>query len=94
MLDYLIGLIGRLGHWGYLVIFLGAMLESAAFLGLLVPGERLVLAAGFIAAQRLLALDVVIFVAAIGAVVGDSIGYEIGRKLDHPALLHFGSRHG
>jgi hypothetical protein len=32
MLDYLIDLVGRLGRWGYLVIFFGAALETAAFL--------------------------------------------------------------
>ena len=58
MLQYLTHLIERTGQWGYLVIFLGAMLESAAFLGLVIPGESLVLLAGFLAAQGLLDLDV------------------------------------
>lgn len=40
MYNYLINLIGRLGHWGYLIVFFGAMLESAAFLAVFVPGER------------------------------------------------------
>lgn len=31
MLDYLINLVGRLGHWGYLIIFLGAMLNRLLF---------------------------------------------------------------
>lgn len=55
------------------------MLESAAFLGLIVPGESLVLVAGFLAAQGLLDLDLLIAVVALGAAVGDSIGYEMGR---------------
>jgi hypothetical protein len=80
----------RLGHWGYLVIFLGAMLESAAFLGLLIPGESLVLVAGFLAAQRVLDLDALIWVVAHGATLGDSIGYELGRRRPSlaRALLH------
>ena len=28
MYNYLINLIGRLGHWGYLTIFLGALLGT------------------------------------------------------------------
>lgn len=56
MLQYLINLVERLGQWGCLIIFLGAMLESAAFLGLVIPGESLVLVAGFLAAQVLLIL--------------------------------------
>jgi len=94
MLQYLIDLVGRLGQWGYLLIFLGATLESAAFLGLVIPGESLVLLAGFLAAQGLLDLDVLIITLAVGAALGDSIGYEMGRRLGRPALLHYGKRFG
>lgn len=94
MLDYLVNLVGRLGQWGYLVIFLGAMLESAAFLGLIIPGESLVLVTGFLAAQGVLDLDVLIVTVAIGAALGDSIGYEMGRWMGRPALLHHGRHFG
>ena len=94
MVEYLIHLIGRLGHWGYVVIFLGALLESAALLGLVVPGESLVLVAGFLAAQGLLDVDALIVVVAVGAVLGDSIGYELGRRLGRNGLLRIGSRFG
>ncbi|NMM10608.1 MAG: phosphatase PAP2 family protein [Polaromonas sp.] len=94
MLQYLINLIGRLGQWGYLVIFVGAMLESAAFVGLVIPGESLVLVAGFLAAQGLLDLDLLIAVVAVGAVVGDSLGYEMGRRMGRPALTQYGGRLG
>src|SRR5437763_454858 len=94
MLQYLINLAGRLGQWGYLVIFLGAMLESAAFLSLVVPGESLVLVAGFFAAQGLLDLDVVIITVAVGAALGGSISYEMGRRMGRPALVHYGSHFG
>lgn len=94
MLNYLIDLVTRAGHWGYWVIFLGAALESAAFLGVIVPGESLILVAGFLAAQGAFDLDVLILVIAIGAVLGDSLGYEMGRLLGRPALLRFGGRFG
>lgn len=94
MLDYLVNLVGRLGHWGYLVIFLGAMLESAAFLGLVVPGESLVVVAGFFAAQGLLDIGDLIVLVAIGAIIGDSIGYEMGSRMGRPALEHYGTRFG
>ncbi|MEP7328695.1 MAG: DedA family protein, partial [Betaproteobacteria bacterium] len=94
MLDYLIHLVDRLGHWGYLILFVGAMLESAAFLGVIVPGESLVLVAGFFAAQGLFDLGDLIVVVAIGATLGDSIGYELGRFLGRPWLLRFGHRVG
>lgn len=94
MLNYLIELVTRAGHWGYVVIFLGAALESAAFLGVIVPGESLVLVAGFLAAQGVFDLDVLIMVIATGAALGDSLGYEMGRYLGRPALLRYGSRFG
>ena len=94
MLGYLVNLVSRLGQWGYLVIFLGAMLESAAFLGLIVPGESLVLVTGFLAAQGVLDLDLLIVTVAIGAALGDSIGYEMGKWMGRPALMHYGSHFG
>jgi undecaprenyl-diphosphatase len=94
MLQYLIDLIARLGNWGYLILFLGAALECAAFLGLLVPGESLVLAAGFFAHQHVLDLDDVILVVIAGAIIGDNIGYELGRHLGRDWLLRHGRRFG
>ncbi len=51
LLQWLIDLVMRAGHWSYAVIFAAAALESAAFLGLFVPGEALVLVSGFLSAQ-------------------------------------------
>ena len=90
MIDYLINLVGRLGEWGYLIVFIGAALESAAFMGLLVPGEMLVVAAGFFAAQGLLDLKDLIVLVACGAIIGDSIGYELGRHASRDWLLRHG----
>ena len=56
MLDYLTGLVSRLGHWGYLIVFLVVMLECQAFLGLFMPGESLVIVSGFLARQHLFGL--------------------------------------
>ena len=88
VLDPLIAALSRLGHWGYLLIFLGATLEAAAFLGLLVPGETLVVCSGFLAARGLLDVGDLIVVVAAGAILGDSIGYELGRRLGRPWLVH------
>lgn len=87
-------LVGRLGHWGYLVVFFCAVLESAAFVGLLVPGESVVLVAGFFAAQGQLDIGDLIVIVAIGAVLGDSIGYEMGRRIGRSGLERYGRRFG
>jgi len=86
MLDRLINLVSKLGHWGYLVVFLAVTLESAAFLGFVVPGETLVLVGGFLAAQGMLDWgDLMVFVCT-GAILGDTIGYEVGRHLARAAV--------
>jgi undecaprenyl-diphosphatase len=94
VLHYLLDLIARLGHWSYLIIFMAAALECAAFIGLIVPGESLMLASGFFAQQGILELDAVIVVALVGAIVGDNIGYQLGCRLGGEWLIHHGSRFG
>lgn len=94
MLDHLILFSKHLGHWGYLIIFLIVLLECQAFLGLVMPGESLVLASGFLAKSGLLDLGDLIVVVAIAATLGDSIGYELGRHLGTGWLLKHGRRFG
>jgi membrane protein DedA with SNARE-associated domain len=94
ILQYLLDLVARLGDWSYLIIFAAAMLECAAFAGLLVPGESLVLASGFLAHQGTLERDLVMVAAGFGAVAGDNIGYWLGARLGREWLLRRGSRFG
>jgi membrane protein DedA with SNARE-associated domain len=94
MLDYLVELVARLGSWSYLVIFAVATMESAVFLGLFIPGETVVVTAGFMAAQHVLDLDAVIVTVAAGAALGDSIGFELGQRLGRPWAERHGSRLG
>jgi membrane protein DedA with SNARE-associated domain/membrane-associated phospholipid phosphatase len=94
MLDQLITFAGQLGHWGYLVIFMGVALECQVLLGFIMPGESLVLAGGFFAEQGLLHPGVLIVVISIAAILGDSIGYELGRHLGQGWLLKQGGRFG
>ena len=94
MLQYLLDLVARLGQWSYLIIFAAAALECAAFAGLVIPGESLMLASGFFAQQGLLELDAVIVVGTLGAIVGDNIGYQLGCHLGREWLLRHGARFG
>src|SRR5919198_6413914 len=70
--------------WAYIVLALLAAAESAAFVGLAVPGETAMLLGGFLAYQHRVSLGVMMAAGAIGAVVGDSIGYQIGRLFGEP----------
>jgi membrane protein DedA with SNARE-associated domain len=78
-------LAGLASPWGYVMVGLLATLESAAFVGLAVPGETALLVGGFLAYRGSASLPLMMAVAASGAIVGDSIGYEIGSKFG-PAL--------
>jgi membrane protein DedA with SNARE-associated domain len=63
--------------FGYPLLFLIVMSESS---GLPVPGETGLITAAVLASQGKLKIELVIPLAAAGAIVGDNIGYVIGRK--------------
>jgi membrane protein DedA with SNARE-associated domain len=63
-------------RYGYWVVFFGVMLENG---GLPLPGETVLLVAGFLAYQGELRLLWAIGIAIAGATLGDSLGYTLGR---------------
>ncbi|MEN6475499.1 MAG: bifunctional DedA family/phosphatase PAP2 family protein [Syntrophaceae bacterium] len=99
MLEKLVNSISALGHWGYVLIFLAPFLESSAFLGLIIPGESIVVLAGFLASHGYLALGDCIIVIALGAILGDSTGYALGKAIGrdyfqkHERLFLFKRKH-
>ena len=84
MLDTLFMYFAR---YGYFVVFFGVMLENA---GVPVPGETILLAAGFFAAEGHFNLWTVMAIAALGAVLGDNAGYAIGQRAGRAALERYG----
>lgn len=70
----------------YAVASAAAFLESAAFFGLVVPGETVMLTAGMLAAGGVAQLPLLLLVVTVAAVLGDSVGYWIGSKFG-PALM-------
>ncbi|HVS83195.1 MAG TPA: DedA family protein [Pyrinomonadaceae bacterium] len=73
--------------YGYWAVFFGVMLENA---GVPVPGETILLIAGYYAATGEFHLPLVMLVAATGAVVGDNIGFAIGHHYGRGFLLRVG----
>ena len=63
-------------RYGYWVVFFGVMLENG---GLPLPGETVLLFAGFLAYQGQIRLVWAIGIAIAGATLGDSLGYALGR---------------
>ncbi len=62
---------------GYPLLFVMVMAESSGFL---IPGETALIAASVLASQGKLEIELVIPLAAAAAIIGDNIGYVIGRK--------------
>ena len=58
-----------------------ALLETAAFAGLAVPGELAVVLGGVAAAEGRAPVAVMAASAVVGAILGDSLGFLFGRKL-------------
>ena len=65
-------------NWSYAIIFAVAMLD--AFFPL-VPSETTVIAAGVLAAQGDLRIELVLIAAATGAICGDNVTFWIGKTL-------------
>ena len=76
-----------IGRWGYLVIFAAMLLENA---GLPLPGETVTLLGGYAAGSGQLNILGVMGAAAGGAVLGDNIGYWVGRRLGWGLILKVG----
>ena len=64
-------------RYGYFVVFFGVLLENA---GVPVPGETILLAGAALARFGHLSLLWVISIAIAGAVLGDNVGFFIGRR--------------
>src|SRR4051812_9393059 len=83
---------GWIAAYGYWAVFAVVALES---MGLPLPGETVLLAAAVYGGTRQeLNITAVIAAASAGAIIGDNIGYEIGRRAGLPLLLRYGHRIG
>jgi membrane protein DedA with SNARE-associated domain len=65
----------------YLTVALVVFAEDALFVGFVVPGETLAVIGGVTASLGHTAYAVVLLVVVAAAIVGDSVGYEVGRLL-------------
>jgi membrane-associated protein len=54
--------------------------EAALFFGFLLPGETAVILGGVLAYQRSVSLTVMAMVVVAAAILGDSVGYEVGKR--------------
>lgn len=68
----------------FILLILLAFAEAAAFIGFVLPGETSLLIGGVLAHHEVWPLWLFLLCAIIGAIAGDSVGYEVGK--------HFGPR--
>lgn len=66
--------------WLYLIVGLLVFAEDALFFGFVIPGETAAVLAGVQAWRGHAHLSVVMTVVVLAAIVGDSVGYEVGRR--------------
>lgn len=92
--DLLAGLSDALGAWAYLLLPALAFLETAAFIGLAVPGETAVLVGGVVAERGDVLLVPFILLVWAAAFAGDVTSFLLGRRLGRPFLdRHAGRLH-
>lgn len=66
---------------GYLGLFGIIFAETGLLVGFFLPGDSLLFTAGILAAEGYLNISLLLIVLAGAAIIGDSVGYTIGRKL-------------
>src|ERR1700761_3324945 len=86
-MEFLNALHGAVAHYGYPAVFTLVALESA---GVPLPGETALVSAAVFAGQGALNLEAVIATAALAAILGDNLGYWVGREYGFPLVYRYG----
>src|SRR5215211_5734564 len=81
-----------LGAWAYPAVAVFAFLETAAFVGLLAPGETAVVVGGVVAERGGVDLVPLIGLVWLAAAAGDLVSFLLGRRLGRPFLERHGER--
>ncbi|HVY97648.1 MAG TPA: bifunctional DedA family/phosphatase PAP2 family protein [Solirubrobacterales bacterium] len=83
-----------LGAWTYLIVGAFAFAETGAFVGLVVPGETVMLLGGAVAGQGAIDIYLLIAIAWFSAWLGDTTSFFLGRRLGRGFVLEHGPRFG
>jgi membrane-associated protein len=70
----------------YALIGLLVFAEAAVFVGFVLPGETAVILGGALAAGHRLSLATLLVLVVVAAVVGDTVGYEVGKHAGERVL--------
>jgi membrane protein DedA with SNARE-associated domain/membrane-associated phospholipid phosphatase len=83
-----------LGAWTYLLVGAFAFAETGAFVGLVVPGETVMLLGGAVAGQGAIDIYLLIAIAWFSAWLGDTTSFFIGRRLGREFVITHGPKVG
>ncbi|MGH7476015.1 MAG: DedA family protein [Longimicrobiales bacterium] len=76
LFEGIVALLAQHGAWLVLVV---TLVETAIFIGLLVPAEATVLLAAFLAHRGVFQIEHVLAATFFGGLIGDQVGYLLGR---------------
>ena len=85
------GLEGFVRHYGAFAVMPILAIEAV---GAPVPGESLLIFASVLAGRGEMSISALLISAWVGSVIGDNLGYLIGRKLGRGAILRYGAKVG
>jgi membrane-associated protein len=79
--EHIVEQIGNaVGVWLYVIAGALCFAEAAILVGMVLPGETALLVAGVFCQRGVLSLPIMIVVALVCAIAGDSVGYAFGRR--------------
>lgn len=79
-------------QYGYIIVFLAAIAEALPLLGWLVPGQAIIIVAGAVAAAGYLNVWTIILISFPAGILGDAVGYYLGRYYGRAFLDKHGAR--
>ncbi|WP_018182141.1 bifunctional DedA family/phosphatase PAP2 family protein [Kaistia granuli] len=79
-LQALIDLAARHPHWAALLVFVSAMAEAIAVVGMFVPGTAILIGIGAVVGLGELSIWPILIWATLGAIAGDGVSYWIGHR--------------
>ncbi|NUJ97595.1 DedA family protein [Candidatus Gracilibacteria bacterium] len=94
-IEFIKNIIANLGYWNYVIIFLSSLIEAFPILGIVIPGQNIMLiVGGFFSGMSRVNLIYVTIVASIGAILGNYIGYFLGKTYGDSFFKKYGIRFG
>jgi undecaprenyl-diphosphatase len=82
----------KVGKLTYLFVGLAAFLETGAFVGLVLPGETVVILGGAVAGQGETSVVLTIGIVWVCSFSGDSVSFLLGRRLGREFILRHGPK--